>query len=114
MSDRSQLVDRFFELLAEQSDEAEGQGAPSRLKARLYSALIRRQQESGPLRGLDESRSRGYGLCVFEEGWQRVVRSEAAQCFNCCRVCHARILAEHMESAPIYWRHCPYVALSKK
>jgi DNA-directed RNA polymerase specialized sigma24 family protein len=24
-----------------------------------------------------------------------------------CRVCHARVLAEHVEEAPIFWKHCP-------
>ena len=114
MSDKQQPVDRWFELLAEEQDEAGDVRAPSRLKAELYSALVRRQEESGPLRRLDESRSRGYGLCVFEEAWQRAAQSDAAQCFNCCRLCHARILAEHFENAPIYWGRCPYVALGKK
>jgi hypothetical protein len=114
MSDKQQPVDRLFELLAEERDEAGSEQAPSRLKARLYSALVRRQEESGPLRRLDESRSSGYGLCIFEEAWQRAAHADAVQCFNCCRLCHARILAEHFENAPIYWGRCPYVALGKK
>lgn len=114
MSDKQQPVDRLFELLADEQNEAGNERAPSRLKARLYSALVRRQEESGPLRRLNESRSSGFGLCVFEEAWQRAAHADAAQCFNCCRLCHARILAEHFENAPIYWGRCPYVALGKK
>jgi hypothetical protein len=114
MSDNQHPDDRQFEILAESADDTEGERAPSRLKARLYSALIRRQEESGPLRSLGETRSHGYGLCVFEDLWQRTTTGEPAQCFNCCRLCHARVLAEHLENAPIYWGRCPYVALSKK
>jgi len=114
MSDISQTDDRLFELLAQQPDEAEGDRAPSRLKARLYSALVRRQQASGSLRSLGETRTRGYGLCVFEDLWQRATSGEGAQCFNCCSLCHARVLAEHLERAPIGWAYCPYVAFGKK
>jgi hypothetical protein len=114
MSDNLHPDDGLFELLAAQPDDFEGEGAPSRLKARIYSALTRRQEESGPLRSLGETRSQGYGLCVFEEFWQRAAWGEAAHCFNCCRLCHARVLAEHLEDAPIYWGGCPYVALGKK
>jgi hypothetical protein len=105
--------DSLFELFAHEHDEAAGETAPSRLKARLYTAIIRRQQEGGPLRALDETRSAGYSLCVFESLWDRVT-TEGGQSFNCCSVCHARILAEHLEQAPIYWGHCPYVAFTKK
>lgn len=114
MSDNLHPDDRLFELLGEEPDDMRGERAPSRLKARVYSALTRRQEESGPLRSLAETKSAGYGLCVFEELWQRATTGEAAQCFNCCSLCHARVLAEHMEKAPIYWGRCPYVALGKK
>jgi hypothetical protein len=114
MSDNLQQDDRFFELLAEQGGELEAQRAPSRLKSRIYSALLRRQEESGRLRNLGETRTHAYGLCVFEDLWQRATSgSEAAQCFNCCSVCHARALAEHLERAPIYWWNCPYAAFRK-
>jgi len=114
MSDTSQHDDRAFELLAQGADQAEAERAPSRLKARLYSALVRRQEASGRLRSLAETKTCGYGLCVFEDLWQRATSGEAAQRFNCCSLCHARVLAEHLERAPIYWTHCPYVAFGKK
>ena len=114
MNDHLERDDRFFELLARESDEAETENAPARLKARLYTALVQKQQESGRLRTLVETRSSGYGLCIFESLWERLNWAEAAQSFQCCSICHARILAEHLEKAPIYWAHCPYVAFGKK
>jgi hypothetical protein len=27
---------------------------------------------------------------------------------NPCRVCHARVLGERLERAPIFWPGCPY------
>ena len=114
MSDNLQHEDRLFELLARQTDEAGSEGAPSRLKAKLYTSLVQKQQESGRLRTLAETRADGHGLCVFEVLWSRVTSAEGAQSFNCCSVCHARVLAEHWEAVPIYWGHCPYVAFGKK
>ena len=114
MSDSLQHDDRLFELLARQPDEVEPDRAPSRLKAKLYTSLVQKQQESGRLRTLAETRANGRGLCVFEELWSLAISAEAAQSFNCCSVCHARVLAEHWEAAPIYWGHCPYVAFGKK
>jgi hypothetical protein len=29
-------------------------------------------------------------------------------------VCHARVLAERLEHAPIYWPHCPYVRFQNR
>jgi hypothetical protein len=113
MNDSLQQDDSRFELLAEGPGEAEDERAPSPLKSRLYSALVRRQEESGPLRSLGETRAQGNALCIFEDLWQRATSGEAAQCFNCCSLCHARVLAERVERAPIYWSHCPYVAFGK-
>jgi hypothetical protein len=110
MSDNLDNEDKLFGLLARLGDEAEEERASSCLKSRLYSALLRRQEESGPLRGLGETRAQGYGLCVFESAWQRAVPLDAAQRFNCCNPCRIRVLAEHSEWAPIHWRNCPYVA----
>lgn len=114
MSDNPQQDDKLFDLLAQEGDEAKETRAPSRLKSRVYSALVRRQEESGPLRSLSDTQTQGYGLCVFEVLWQRAIPAEAAQCFNCCWLCHARLLGEHLEGAPIYWGNCPYVAFVKK
>jgi len=38
---------------------------------------------------------------------------ETVKSLNICRVCHARVLAEHLENAPIYWGGCPYVEFKK-
>ena len=112
MSDNQQ-TDKVFELLAEQSDQVEEMRAPARLKSRIYSSLMQQEEKFGSLRALGETREHGYGLCVFEDLWQRATSGEAAQCFNCCKVCHARVLAENVERPPIYWGNCPYVAFGK-
>lgn len=114
MNTNPQNEDRWFELLARQTSEPEPERAPSSLKARLYSSLLEKQQESGRLRTLAETRASGHGLCVFEDLWARTTSAEAAQSFNCCSVCHARVLAEHLERAPIFWAGCPYAAFGKK
>jgi len=110
----SDVEDRFFEELAEIDPEAFSGPAPARLKASIYSALIRRQAESGPLASLSGTKASGRGLCVFEQLVEISPVSEAAKCFNCCSICHARILAERIENAPIYWTHCPYVRFQNR
>ncbi|BDC49219.1 hypothetical protein F183_A15350 [Bryobacterales bacterium F-183] len=89
------------------SDTDTAPGAPSTLKSRIFSALVRLEQEDGPLRILSESRDAGEQLCVFEH-LVAAVPSEKAQAANPCEVCHARLLGEHVENAPIYWPGCPY------
>lgn len=102
-------------LLAEKTKPNErATRATARLKAKIYSALIRRQEECGPLLSLTKTREAGFGLCVFERLWEELPVGHAAKCFNCCSVCHARILGERVERAPIYWHECPYVAFGKK
>ena len=83
--------------------------APSSLKARLYSAMVRKQQESGPLASLQASSSAGRRLCVFEKLVQIAPVGEQAKSPFFCEICHARVLAEHIENAPIFWAGCPYV-----
>ena len=93
-----------------------GAGAPSadrassRLKSRIYSKLVETQAASGPLRSLTETRK----LCVFEELVQISPVSENLKRRNPCRVCHARLLGEDVENAPIYWAHCPYVLFQNR
>lgn len=104
----------FFSLsAAEERRTSVGVRAPSRLKSEIYSALVRRQAESGPLLSLTETKGAGRSLCVFETLVQIAPIGEKRKHFNLCRVCHARILAERMENAPIFWGHCPYVAFQK-
>ena len=102
--------ERFFTILAEKTGAVPSatERAPARLKSRLYSALVAAQAASGPLRSLPATKAAGRALCVFEQVLH-VIPDERITSLNPCRVCHARILAEHLESPPIYWRHCPYV-----
>ena len=101
-----QQDDSAFESLAAAVAE---EAAPASLKSRIYSALVARQAESGPLLGLPTVKAGGRGLCVFEELVRIAPIGEKIKAFNCCRICHARVLAEHLDSAPIYWPQCPYV-----
>ena len=97
-----------------------GAGAPasyrasSRLKSRIYSKLVETQAASGPLRSLTETRAANRKLCVFEELVQISPVSEGLKRRNPCRICHARLLGEHVENAPIYWPHCPYVLFQNR
>jgi hypothetical protein len=100
----------LFERLADNTDRSEvNPAAPARLKAKIYSTLVRRQQESGPLSSLTQTEAEGRNLCVFEQAWILAPVGEGMKRVNLCRVCHARLLAEKMKKAPIYWSGCPYV-----
>ena len=108
--------ERFFARLAEKTDAAEGvnERAPARLKSRLYSALVAEQAAGGTLLSLSTIRAEGNSLCVFENVLQLMPVGEHLTSLNPCRVCHARLLAEHFESPPIYWPHCPYVEFRRR
>ena len=99
--------DSFFENLAA---EIPAETATPRLKSRIYSALVSAQAESGPLLDLQRCKKTGRALCIFEEIVRIAPLGKVAQSINYCRVCHARVLAEHLEKAPIYWPGCPYAA----
>ncbi len=90
------------------------QPVPSDVKARVYSALLTLQEESGPLLSLDGSKAAGGSLCVFENLVQIAPLGPASKSFNCCSICHARVLAEHLTNAPIFWAGCPYVAFQNR
>ena len=105
--------EEFSHLFGGPDEPALDERAPSRLKARLYSALVRKQQETGPLMSLEQTQRAGHGLCVFEKLVQIAPVSEAAQSPFFCTACHARILAENFENAPIFWSCCPYVGFQK-
>ena len=101
-----QQDDRAFETLAAGTVT---ETAPPSLKSRIYSALVSRQAESGSLLGLSAVKACGRGLCVWEEILVHITPISAnAESFNLCRICHARVLAEHMDSVPLHWRCCPY------
>lgn len=97
----------FRNLFAGYGDQPER--APSSLKARLYTHLIRNQQESGALASLDRSVESGQGICVFETMVQILPVGETAKSPFFCNTCHARVLAERLEHPPIFWPNCPYV-----
>jgi hypothetical protein len=105
--------DEFMERIADDVELSESEQVPARLKARLYSALVQQQAQSGPLMSLSETSARRHQLCVFEQLVRIAPVGERAKSLNICRVCHARVLAENMENAPIYWSGCPYVEFKK-
>ncbi len=100
--------------LCEPSGAESEEPAPSRLKSRVYSGLVRAQQETGALQSLTQSEAAGHGLCVFEKLVQIAPIGERAKAPFICWTCHARILAEHMQNAPVYWPNCPYAAFHKR
>jgi hypothetical protein len=104
--------ERFMKTLAN-AESIESERAPSSLKAKVYSALLRRQAESGPLASLTESARCGHELCIFEQIVRISPVGESVKSLNICRACHAQMLAEHMDNPPIYWPGCPYVGFKK-
>lgn len=102
--------DAFFEQLAA-SDEMHPElvAAPSTLKSRIYSALMLAEAAAGPLASFTQTKAAGWKLCCFEELVRIAPVGEHVKSLNICRVCHARVLGERVENAPIYWPHCPYV-----
>jgi hypothetical protein len=87
--------------------------APTRLKSKIFSALVQRQRQEGPLLSLTRVKEDGRKLCIFEELVQIAPLGERAKQPNFCRICHARVLAERIENAPVYWPGCPYADFQK-
>ena len=112
------LKDRIFSALIDGLDEQEFReqlitevpdiAAPARLKSRIYSALVMAQAQSGPLLSLSECETGGRALCVFEKLVEIAPVGQSIESINYCRICHARVVAERFENAPIYWPGCPY------
>ena len=103
--------DLFFERLAAKSRPT-GR-ASARLKSQIYSALMRRAAEVGPLRSLTAVRAAGHRLCVFERSVQVLPLGSKLESLNYCRICHARLLAERLARAPLFWSGCPYAEFHK-
>ena len=100
----------FFERVAAGTElDPEPITASSKLKSQIYSTLTLRQAATGPLASLTQTKAAGRGLCFFEELVRIAPVGERLKSLNICRVCHARVLAEHLEKAAIYWPNCPYV-----
>lgn len=104
-----------FEQLATVAADAQmpDLAAPAKLKSRAYTALIHAQQETGPLLDLTSTQQGGRKLCVFEQLVQLAPVGRAIESKFYCQVCHARVLAENLEHAPIYWNGCPYVRFQR-
>lgn len=100
--------DRWFEQLAEATGDLVAERAPARLKSKTYSAVVTELAASGPLRDLRETSRAGGRLCVFEQALALVPLGSEVRSMNPCRVCHARVLGEQMNHAPIFWPGCPY------
>lgn len=100
--------DFWFERLSAATGELTPERAPATLKSRTYSALVARIAESGSLLDLTETRNSGGRLCVFEAALTVVPLGTNVRSMNPCRICHARVLGERMEHAPIFWPGCPY------
>ena len=98
---------KLEELVQQAQSSRRPKGASSRLKSRILSQMIELLQAEGPLRALSASKANGESLCVFEN-MVAAMPSDALQSRNPCAVCHARILGERVENAPIYWPGCPY------
>jgi hypothetical protein len=106
--------EEFFKHVADRAQlPSELVGAPSKLKSQIYSTLTLRQADTGPLASLTQTKAAGHGLCFFEELVRIAPAGERVKSLNICRVCHARVLAEHVEKAPIYWPNCPYVKFER-
>ena len=114
MADQEQK-DKLFNQLADRTSlgSAPSPAAPSRLKARIYSALMLRESASKRLRSIPATKAEGGKLCVFEELVRIAPVSINMKSLNICRICHARVLGEAMEKPPIYWANCPYVEFKK-
>src|SRR5919204_5837669 len=98
--------DVWFERLAEATGNLAEEHAPARLKSKTYSAVVMRMAESGALRDLKETKQAGGHLCIFEQTLLPLGRE--IRSMNPCRICHARVLGERLERAPIFWPGCPY------
>lgn len=99
----------FEQLAASDPDEPEVR-APSRLKSKIYSELMLRHAETGPILSVTETPR----LCVFESCMKVAPVGEDLRQKNYCRICHARLLGEKVENAPIYWPNCPYVGFQNR
>jgi hypothetical protein len=101
-------TEQLLERLAAIDDDSSAELAPARLKSKIYSALVSRLSETGPLRSLEAIKQAGAPLCVFEEVLAALPVGQQIRSRNPCRVCHARVLGERLEWAPIFWPGCPY------
>lgn len=98
----------WFEQLADATRFAREDRAPAHLKSKVYSSLVTGMAQSGPLLDLRDVKEAGGHLCVFEHAVALLPRGVDVGSMNPCRICHARVLGERLEHAPIFWPGCPY------
>jgi hypothetical protein len=98
----------WFERLAELTGAAIEDRAPSHLKSKVYSSLVTKMAQSGPLLDLRDVKAAGGHLCIFEHAVALLPLGSVVRATNPCRICHARVLGERVEHAPIFWPGCPY------
>src|SRR5215212_1025236 len=103
----------WFERLAEATGGTTLERAPATLKSKVYSALLARMAETGALLDLRESTKAGGRLCIFENAITVLPLVRELGGMNPCRICHARVLGERVEHAPIFWPGCPYSEFHK-
>jgi hypothetical protein len=100
--------DLWFERLADASAQPSSERSPAALKSRIYSALVQRMAETGALLDLRRTKASGGHLCVFEQAVAALPVGTDVRSMNPCRICHARVLGERLQHAPIFWPGCPY------
>jgi hypothetical protein len=106
-------TEQLLERLAELDTNAQPVRAPARLRSKIYSALVNRLAETGPLLSLSACEDAGSQLCIFEKALTALAVSDQIESKNPCRVCHARVLGERLDRAPIFWPGCPYADFHK-
>ena len=98
----------WFERLAEGTSVLAEQSAPASLKSKVYSTLLTELASSGRLLDLAETMKAGGHLCVFERTLTVLPVGTHIRSMNPCRICHARLLGERLDRAPVFWPGCPY------
>jgi hypothetical protein len=103
------MSERWFDELARVTDTdlVTTERAPAKLKSRIYSTLVQEMASKGLL-SLTTTSADGRQLCVFEQAVALAPVPDALKTRNPCRVCHARLLGERLDHAPIFWPGCPY------
>lgn len=106
-------ADDWLARLAAETKQPTPTRAPSRLKSRIYSALMQAEAAQGPLASLTACEQSGHTLCFWEQFIQITPLPSAVKALNHCHLCHARVLGEHVEGAPLPWAGCPYAEFQK-
>ena len=103
--------DAWFQQLADMTRTTNEDRCPAHLKSKVYSSLVNSMAQSGPLLDLSDIKDAGGHLCVFEHAITMLPLGPGIGSMNPCRICHARVLGERLEHAPIFWPGCPYSEL---